>query len=154
MDLLNELEAVAENKITAKGKQMAAFPTHPRIAHMLLEAREKGEAALAVACDVAALLEERDPASAEAGADLGLRVEMLQRFRNNERVGDKNVVDRIDRLSFSWRKWFGVQGKSRALTQQEIHHHAGALVAAAYPERIAKQQKRGGQLYKIGRAHV
>ena len=51
---------------------------------------KKRRRCVAVACDVAALLEERDPALNNMGADLGLRVEMLQRFRNNERIGDKN----------------------------------------------------------------
>ena len=148
LTLLEELDAVSNKKITSKGKQMAELPTHPRLAHMLLLAKEKGEVALHLACDVAALLEERDPASNEIGADLGLRVEMLQRFRNNERVGDKNAFERIDRLAFSWRKWFGIQ-KSKQLTQQEIHNYTGLLIASAYPERIAKQQKRGGQLYKL-----
>lgn len=148
LTLLEELDAVSNKKITSKGKQMAELPTHPRIAHMLLLAKEKGETALHIACDVAALLEERDPAPNEIGADLGLRVEMLQRFRNNERVGDRNALERIDRLAFSWRKWFGVQ-KSKQLTQEEIHNYTGLLIASAYPERIAKQQKRGGQLYKL-----
>jgi ATP-dependent helicase HrpB len=148
LTLLEELDAVENGKITSKGKQMAELPTHPRLAHMLLLAKEKGETALHIACDVAALLEERDPASNEIGADLGLRVEILQRFRNNERVGDRNVLERIDRLAFSWRKWFGIQ-KSKQLTQQEIHNYTGLLIASAYPERIAKQQKRGGQLYKL-----
>jgi ATP-dependent helicase HrpB len=148
LTLLEELDAVSNGKITSKGKQMAELPTHPRLAHMLLLAKEKGEVALHIACDVAALLEERDPASNEIGADLGLRVEMLQRFRNNERVGDKNALERIDRLAFSWRKWFGIQ-KSKQLTQLEIHNSTGLLIASAYPERIAKQQKRGGQLYKL-----
>lgn len=148
LTLLEELDAVSNGKITSKGKQMAELPTHPRLAHMLLLAKEKGEVALHLACDVAALLEERDPASNEIGADLGLRVEMLQRFRNNERIGDRNVLERIDRLAFSWRKWFGIQ-KSKQLTQQEIHNYTGLLIASAYPERIAKQQKRGSQQYKL-----
>lgn len=148
LSLLQELDAVAQGRITPKGKQMAELPTHPRLAHMLLLAKDKGTVALSVACDVAALLEERDPASPEIGADLGLRVELLQRYRNQERVGDRNAFERIERLAFAWRKWFGIQ-KSKALSQQEIHNYTGLLVASAYPERIAKQQKKGGQLYKL-----
>lgn len=155
--LLEELDAVANGKITSKGKQMAELPTHPRLAHMLLLAKEKGDVTLNLACDVAALLEERDPASNEVGADLGLRVEMLQRFRNNDRVGDRNSLERIDRLAFSWRKWFNLtpgpspkeRGARFELTSQQIHNYTGLLIASAYPERIAKQQKRGGQLYKL-----
>jgi len=45
-------------RITQHGRVLAAFPTHPRIAHMLLRARETGHAG--VACDLAALLGGRD----------------------------------------------------------------------------------------------
>ena len=35
-ELLHELDAIEDNKITARGKEMLKLPTHPRIAHMLL----------------------------------------------------------------------------------------------------------------------
>ena len=155
LSLLEELDATANGKITIKGKQMSALPTHPRLAHMLLLAKEKGDVALLIACDVAALLEERDPASNEAGADLSLRIEMLQRFRNNERVDNSNALERIDKLAFSWRKWFGLNKRAKIeITSEQIQTFTGWLIASAYPERIAKQQKRGGQVYKLSNGRL
>ena len=47
--------------ITALGRRMLALGTHPRLAAMLLASHDAGEQALA--CDLAALLEARDPLS-------------------------------------------------------------------------------------------
>lgn len=161
--LLEELEAVTLSndgvnpgrQITKRGKEMAALPTHPRIAHMLLFARDNGPVHSAIACDVAALLEERDPMNLESGADLCLRVEMLQRFRKNERtMADKNAVERIDRLSFAWKKWFKTEGQRNELSNQQILDITGLLVASAYTERIAKQQKKNGNVYKLSNGRL
>src|SRR5690606_1234221 len=64
--------------ITAHGRRLLALPVHPRLGHMLERAADAGIGALA--CDVAALLSERDVVEAQAGyrdADLRLRVEAL-----------------------------------------------------------------------------
>jgi ATP-dependent helicase HrpB len=150
ISLLEELDAVEQGKITKRGKEMASLPTHPRLAHMLLLGRDLGIVHLALACDVAALLEERDALNNEAGADLCLRVEAMQQFRKNERTNtDRNAMERIDRLAFSWKKWFNAHSQKSDLTTQQIHDHTGLLLAAAYPERIAKQQKKQGNVYKL-----
>ncbi len=65
---------------------MHALPTHPRLAHMLLMAEETGQ--LALATDIAAMLEERDPLPRDAGIDMNLRIEALRRYRQ-ENVGGK-----------------------------------------------------------------
>ncbi len=72
--LLGELGALdAGGRITAAGRRMATLGAHPRLAAMMLAAGSAGEAALAA--DIAALLEERDPLrSADAPADIGLRL--------------------------------------------------------------------------------
>ncbi len=44
--------------ITPLGREMAALPLHPRLAHMLLAARARG--AVPLAAELAALLSERD----------------------------------------------------------------------------------------------
>ncbi|MCT4643932.1 MAG: ATP-dependent helicase HrpB, partial [Carboxylicivirga sp.] len=64
-DLLHQLDALDNGRITTHGKAIHRLPCHPRLAHMLLMAQEEGLSALA--CDIAALLEERDPLGKEAG---------------------------------------------------------------------------------------
>ncbi|MCK9294941.1 MAG: ATP-dependent helicase HrpB, partial [Desulfobulbaceae bacterium] len=58
-ELLMALAALDQTgRITAEGKRLASLPLHPRLAHMLIKAGELGQGALA--CDVAALVSERD----------------------------------------------------------------------------------------------
>jgi ATP-dependent helicase HrpB len=134
-ELLQLLGALEGDKITARGKEMLRLPTHPRIAHLLMEGKERGLAALAT--DVAALLEERDPLPKESGADLVLRVEVLRKWRNKEYVSaDRGRLERIEKLADTWRRHFSV----RADNTPPVHEVVGSLIASAYPERVAKQQ--------------
>ncbi len=133
-ELLRLLGAMESEKINARGKEMLRLPTHPRIAHLLLEGKKLGLVSLAA--DVAALLEERDPLPKEAGADIVLRVEVLRKWRNKEYVNvDRSRLERIERLAQTWRKLFSVQADNSTPRQEEV----GKLIASAYPERIAKQ---------------
>lgn len=134
-ELLRQLGALEGEKITARGKEMLRLPTHPRIAHLLTEAQRSGHSALAA--DVAALLEERDPLPRDSGADLVLRIEVLRKWRNKEYVNvDRKRLERIERIAQQWRKLSGVPVDNSA----PVHEDVGRLLAAAYPERIAKQE--------------
>ena len=152
-EVLQQLGALQEDKITARGKEMLRLPTHPRIAHMLLEASafdvlyaKQGNTFLALATDVAAVLEERDPLSKDAGADLSLRIEVLRKWRKGERVNaDRNVLERIERLAASWRKIFKINKDDNVPSDSDV----GKLVAEAYPERIARQIEKHGARYKL-----
>lgn len=143
-ELLEQLGALNESIITSRGRAMVQLPTHPRLAHMLLEAQEDN--LLALACDVAAVMEERDPFQKESGADLTLRVEALRKWRAGEKVfADRNVLERIERLSAAWRRNFKIKEENTMPTG----HSVGLLVAAAYPDRIAKQLDKNGNRYKL-----
>jgi ATP-dependent helicase HrpB len=155
-ELLTGLEALDGDRITDRGKSMLRFPTHPRIAHMLLEATDVHGKVIdppiaSLACDIAALLEERDPLGKEAGADLSLRVEVLKRWRSGERVNaERNALERIEKLAASWRKIVEVTVCNTALADRE----AGSLVLAAYPERLARQMEKHGERYKLANGRV
>jgi len=153
-ELLHNLEALDENKITARGKEMLKLPTHPRIAHMLLAtplSRGRGDGGEGLATDIAAVLEERDPLQKESGADLSLRIEVLRKWRSGERVSaERNVLERIDRLAASWRRIFRIEADNRAPIDTEV----GRLVAEAYPERIAQQQGKQSVRYKLANGRI
>lgn len=150
-ELLQSLDAIKGNKITERGKKMLLLPTHPRLAHMLIEAvsyqkNHPLEKYSALACDMAAILEERDPLPKEAGTDLCLRIELLRKHRMGMRVNaDKHALDRIERISHSWRKLL------HAETDNNVPNpfHIGKLIAAAYPERIAKRIDTNGLRYRL-----
>lgn len=127
--LLHELEALEENRITTHGKQLHSLPTHPRIAHMLIRAQESDQ--LALATDIAPLLEERDPLPPETGIDINLRIEALRRYRR-EKAGT-NRLARIEKIAAQYRSMFSLEVDNTPFDDFET----GILLANAYPERIA-----------------
>ncbi|WP_194775852.1 ATP-dependent helicase HrpB [Pararhodonellum marinum] len=129
MDTLEQLQAVENGKITLHGKEVHALPCHPRIAHMLIKASASDQ--LALATDVAALMEERDPMGSEAGVDMNLRIEQLRRVRK-ENLQVK-AFQKIEKVAASYRKMFGIAADNRPFDPFET----GVLLAYAYPERIA-----------------
>jgi ATP-dependent helicase HrpB len=129
LELLEQLDAVKAGKITKHGKHIHRLGCHPRIAHMLLMA--ENDTAKALACDLAAVLEERDPMSRETGIDINLRVEQLRRQRT------------YNKLSGAWRRIASNASYYLQLLQLKEDNGAvenytsGLLLAYAYPERIA-----------------
>lgn len=128
-ETLEQLEAVTDGKITEHGKRINALPCHPRIAHMLLMAQEMGLEALAT--DLAAILEERDPLPRGTGIDINLRIEALRRHRQ-EGVG-VNHFNRIEKVAESYRKMLQVETSNDSFDPNET----GLLLVQAFPERIA-----------------
>ncbi len=148
-ELLTQLGALENNRITEKGKEMLRLPTNPRIAHLLLEGENNG--LLALATDIAAVLEERDPLPKEAGANLAERIEVLRKWRNKEYVSaDRGTLERIERLASAWRKNFHIEADNTAPN----YEHVGKLIAAAYPERIARQQEKDVQRYRLANGRI
>ncbi len=127
--LLHELDALLDNKITTHGKAIHRLPTHPRIGHMLIKAKESNQ--LSLATDIAPLLEERDPLPPETGIDINLRIEALRRFRNQS-VGN-NRLARIEKVAAQYRSLFKLKVDNSIFDDDET----GILLAYCYPERIA-----------------
>ncbi len=132
--LLQSLDAVDEaGSITPHGRKLAALPCHPRVAQMLLKADTPERKALAA--DLAALLEEKDPLDTpEAGAYI--RLKTLRDARGSRREGRWS---RIARIAEQYRSMVRVPENN----DDPDPFEAGALLAAAYPERIAKAWKDG-----------
>lgn len=130
--LLRDLDALdAEGRITETGRRMARLGTHPRLARMLVAAKDDGERALAA--DLAALLEERDPIRArEAPADVNLRLDLLHGADRAD--ADRGTIHRIRRAAALHRRRLRVHGTVHA------EGDAGALLAAGFPDRIAAKR--------------
>jgi len=127
-ELLAELNAIENGRITEHGRKMHALPCHPRVAHMMLKAAEKNE--IHLAADIAALLDERDPLGKEAGTDINLRIEALRRQRTLK--GDGRFK-RIIQAASQYRKLFNAAENNEPVDPYET----GVLLVYAYPERIA-----------------
>lgn len=144
--LLERLGALQRNahggwQLTAEGQAMAELPTHPRLAHMLLRGQALGVAALAA--DVAALLAERDILR-DVGADLSLRLQQLA-------TGRGSAVLRVRQLSRQFRGLLRDRTAATALNESQA---LAALLAFAYPDRVARQRREGSGEYRLanGRA--
>lgn len=145
-DLLEALGALEGPTLTERGRALLEWPTHPRLAHLLLEGLALGQGALAA--DLAALLEERDPLPREAGADLGLRIEALRHWRQTRQAlhgAETGVLSRVERLSQEWRKRLGVTSDNRPPDPYTL----GLLVAQAYPDRLAQLREGDRLRYRL-----
>jgi len=135
--------------MTAHGEAMARLPLHPRLAHMLLVAKMKGLAG--PACDIAALLSERDPLSSR-DADILLRTKLLAK----NTITDRHLRGRLQRLrtqSRAYRKLIDREANSN-LAHPADPRWTGFLLACAYPDRIARRRNTGVTDYQMsnGRA--
>lgn len=137
--LLSNLGALEDGRITARGRSMLRFPAHPRLAHLALDAANK-----ALAADVCAILEERDFLD-DTSADLGLRVAALRQFRRGKRPynADKNRLERVEQSAKQWAKLLYVQLEAGDFAG------LGQMLALAYPDRIAKLREGEKTRYKL-----
>nr|WP_288454995.1 ATP-dependent helicase HrpB [uncultured Pseudomonas sp.] len=150
-DLLQRLGALDESGVlTAHGQAMAELPAHPRIAHLLLRGQALGLGELA--CDLAALLGERDILRG-AGADLHSRLALLSGESRAAR-GAQGGVQRARQLAKQFQGYLRRVPVSEPVGDPEHGRWLGALLAFAYPDRIARQRREGGAEYRLanGRA--
>lgn len=121
-NLLNDLGALKEGRITDHGRQLATLPLHPRLAHMLMSAGKP-------AATLAALLAERDPIRG-APADLTLRLEAIANPRRFEQDHPfevhRGAVERIRHEA----------PRLARLAPDADPLSAGEMAALAYPDRI------------------
>jgi ATP-dependent helicase HrpB len=135
--LLTELGAIdGERRITDEGRKLRQLPLPPRLARMVVDAAEQGAGALAA--DIAAILTERGL----GGDDLNL-VHRLDNFRRDRsrRAEDARAMAR---------RW----AANSASSKDSDDLSPGALLALAYPDRVAKRRAGEGAAYLLanGRA--
>jgi ATP-dependent helicase HrpB len=136
--LLTDLGAVDGDGLpTAAGREMVALPLHPRLARLLLAARDRRQGWLG--CLLAALLEDRDVLRGrpdDLPADVGVRLALLAdpslRHPHADGRALRTTRDRARDLA----RRLGVDAG------REDPADAGPLLGIAYPDRIA--QARGG----------
>lgn len=137
-ELLQRLGALdAGNTITSLGRRMLAIGTHPRLASMLLSAANDDETALA--CDIAALLEARDPLRAIPGQGrsdaLAARWQALAAHRQGRSPPEavRSSLQALDAAATQWRRRLRCNAKPPASVPA---HALGDLLAHAFPDRI------------------
>lgn len=139
--LLQSLGALdSEGAITDRGRAMRSLPLPPRLARMVMQAASTG--AQALAADIAAVLVERGMGGNEI--DLTHRV---ARFRADR---SRRAQD-MKRLAQGWAKT--AAGFASTHSAETADWSCGALLALAYPDRLAKARGASGAfLMANGRA--
>jgi ATP-dependent helicase HrpB len=151
-ELLTRLEALdARGRVAALGREMAALGVHPRLAHMILRARPLGLGRLA--CEVAALLTERDPLRAAAGVadpDLRSRLDALHgRGLPPGASADRGALERIGRVAAQLGRRLEQGARESAGPTLDESEAVGLLLAFAYPDRIGRVRGEGGGRYVL-----
>ena len=145
-DLLRRLGALtATNAITPLGKRMLALGTHPRLAAMLLSAGEGEDRALA--CDLAALVEARDPLRM-GGDALAARWRALAAFRSGRAPHDANRsgLAAIEAAAKQWRR----RVRENAAPPSSVEaHRLGDVLMHAFPDRVGFQHPQDARRYLL-----
>ena len=145
-DLLRRLGALTStNAITPLGKRMLALGTHPRLAAMLLSAGEGEDRALA--CDLAALVEARDPLRM-GGDALAARWRALAAFRSGRAPQDANRsgLAAIDAAAKQWRR----RVREHAAPPSSVEaHRLGDVLMHAFPDRIGFRHPQDARRYLL-----
>ena len=137
--LLSGLGALdGAGRITETGRRMAALGAQPRLAAMMLSADGPDQAALA--CELAALLEERDPIrDRDAPCDVTIRLSPPAGAEI-----DRGAVARIAQAARLYRRRLRVPADANA------DGDPAALIAAAFPDRIAQRRGEPGSFRLSG----
>ncbi len=119
--LLAELGAIdAQGRITDEGRKLRRLPLPPRLARMVVDAAQEGAGVLAA--EIAAVLTERGLGGNDP--ELRHRLDQFRRDRSRRAEDARAMAKR-------WADTAGGKGRGG-------DHSPGALLALAYPDRVAK----------------
>lgn len=143
-ELLIELGAIdANGKITAHGKEMSSFGMHPRLAHMMIKAKEMQlsyEASL-----LCVLIQEKDIyTSSHKSSDIKERVSILHEVSCGISI-DASHID-IKNCKFLLQSASRVEKRQKSDVNLEM---IGVLLALAYPDRVAKRRQKNSCSYLL-----
>ena len=141
--LLRQLGALdAEGRATSHGRRLARLAMAPRLAHMVIRGTELGDRA--TACELAALLTERDVLRRADGvpdSDIRTRIDLLRGVVSRSDV-DRETLRRVKR------EIQACGGAGRADAKGE-KLEPGILLALAYPDRVAQRRPGSGERYLL-----
>lgn len=120
-----------DGRVTEHGRAVAALPLEPRLAHMLIDAKERGYAG--AAADVAALLTERGLGGNDADLEL----------RYRRWCGDRSPrAEAARRMAANWRRQLG--SKDAGTADDEL----GKALALAFPDRVSRRRDSSGETWQ------
>ena len=152
-DLLGLLGALdGDGRITALGRSMLALPLHPRLARMVATAATAVADDHALACVLAAIVDERDVLRGrtdELPADIVVRVEEVCGIAHHDRA-DRRAAERVlaRAMDIARRARRPIDGPGAHVDVDP--RRSGELLVLAYPDRLAVRRSRPGQFQLRG----
>jgi len=155
-DLLRALGALDDaGGITSLGRAMLALGAQPRLAAAAL--RMQTEAERRLACDLAALIEARNPLRGQAARsdDFRLRAAALQAWRDHRAQGarelgaDPGALAAIAQAADAWqRRLRSVSSAAPGAATVSAPAHGDVLIHA-FPDRVARQDANDARRYQL-----
>jgi ATP-dependent helicase HrpB len=161
--LLRELDAIdADGRITDEGRRLRALPLPPRLARMIVDAAALGAGERAA--EIAAILTERGLGG--DGVDLDARLDGFRRDRAPRAAAARQLAQRwVHQVSCPSpasgggleRGQASERPPSRTAARSDLPHKGGgepttgAILALAYPDRVAKNRGNGSFVLANGR---
>jgi len=143
----------SDSKVSVLGEKAAGIGLSPRLAAMLLEA--DGDIEQGIACDMAALLSDRDVFHHNKGVDIIERLLAIQEYKVDPKVALKkypikrSAVEQL-LISASTHKRRLNLGKSVSkFSLTELQVSVGKLLLCAYPDRLAKKSSNTCGRYQL-----
>ncbi|CAK0897058.1 unnamed protein product, partial [Prorocentrum cordatum] len=133
--------------LTERGRGMARFPVHPRLGHAILQAMRVSDSFARDACDLAALMEEREllrGGRVKHGADLGARLDALQATEHPDclRAVRERVLLASEQLQRNGELSTVASGRHQSSRERRS---LCVLLAWAFPELLAEAAPEDGE---------
>ncbi|MCB9643195.1 MAG: ATP-dependent helicase HrpB [Myxococcales bacterium] len=150
--LLDMLGAIQEGQLTERGKKMAELPIAPRLAAVLLDAKERG--VLWEACLLAALLSERHPFSgllqerpprrlAEVESDLLDQMNLLEESESPDHPNHpraKRAIQQLRKVQQQLARILSDKPRPSKLSPIQRDEALAKALLAGYPDRVAQRR--------------
>ena len=143
----------SSNKLTALGKKASNLSLSPRLATMLLQANNDLEKN--IACELAALLSEKDVFTHNKGSDIMQRLIAIQDYKNNRHLAIKTLpinrftVEQLLSSAKSLSSALKLNPLKTAVSLTQLQDSIGSLLLYAYPDRLAKRRSTNCGRYKL-----
>ena len=144
LDLLVDLDALDDGRLTDTGRQMLGLPVHPRLARMLVDERSP------LGCALAVLVDERDVLRGrpdDRPSDLGLRIRLVA-GRGGHDQADRRAIELVRRRARDLARRIGIDFDPDLIDPDR----AGLALLWAFPDRLARRRRPGQFQLRAGSA--
>ena len=143
----------ADGGVTELGRKTAGMGLPPRLATMLLQAKDKIDKG--IACELAALLADRDIFYRSDGVDIIERLLALQDYKLNRNAAlnafplNRSSVEQVIASAGSLARVATIDKHRGSYSLVQLQDSIGRLLLSAYPDRLAKRRSSSCGRYQL-----